>query len=73
MAKARKRPAHTPDPLLRHEALDRAFVCLDMFDRLVESHPYVKRSARLRKAAESTTNSLYQFYQLVASESSESR
>jgi hypothetical protein len=73
MAKPRKRQPQSPDPLLQHEALDRAFVCLDIFDRLVESHPYVKRSARLRKAAESTTKSLYQFYQLVASESANSR
>lgn len=56
----------TKDPMGAHEALDRSFICTQMFSDFVADHPYVKAIPELNAEAEKLGEQLADFYQKVA-------
>jgi len=56
----------TTDELARHEALDRAFLASDSFDRCLLDHPGVTSDPDLAKAAKEASDALARLYTLVA-------
>ena len=61
------------NPFGRHEALHTASVVMDMFDRHLLSHPAIEYGdEELRAAAQTTFETLFDFYQLCGAKFSES-
>lgn len=59
---------HRPDlsdPFLRHEALDRAHILLDHFERSVATHPFVEADAELKAQADAIAERMAELYQSI--------
>lgn len=54
------------DEFHAHEALDRMFLIVDMFNSYVHEHPFVEQNEELRKKAEQVSYLMYDFYNEIA-------
>lgn len=53
------------DEFHTHEALDRTYLCCEMFDTYVAEHPYVKADPQLAELCEKATDALYAVYNAI--------
>jgi hypothetical protein len=54
------------DEFSKHEALDRSFLVMEMFNRYVLDHPSVEIDPELKIFAEQVSQNLYDFYNTLA-------
>lgn len=50
------------DKFSKHEVLDRAFLCMDMFERAIFEHPALKKNKKMKKKASKILGKMYKFY-----------
>lgn len=56
------------DKWFAHEALDRVYLILDMFEEYVGRHPVISQTPHLIEKALEISDSMGKFYQLVSNE-----
>lgn len=56
------------DKFTKHEALDRAFMVLDIFGSYVMENRFIEKRTKLNEAAVRAHNALYDLYQAVGAE-----
>lgn len=65
---ARKKKKDRLTPSMFHEVMDRAYVCLEMFDACVIRHPATAQTPTLKAAANRVAEAMGEMYQIAGEE-----